>query len=64
MHLFLLHSLAKSGVAHSHFAFVVDGLITGFAIAGGAQPFHDLIGNLTSSSTAKKAATGTVTPEG
>jgi hypothetical protein len=64
MHLFLLHSLAKSGVAHSHFSFVVDGLITGFAIAGGAQPFHDLIGNLTSSSTAKKAATGTVTPEG
>ena len=33
-------------------------LITGFAIAGGAQPFHDLVTNLTASSAAKKVAAG------
>jgi hypothetical protein len=55
LHLFLLHSLARSGVSSTHLAFVVDGLLTGFAIAGGAQPFHDLIGSLTTSTTAKKA---------
>jgi hypothetical protein len=63
LHLFLLHSLAKNGVSKTHLAFVIDGLITGFAIAGGAQPFHDLVGNLTSSSTAKKAAAGAAAPE-
>jgi hypothetical protein len=56
LHLFLLHSLAHSGVSDTHLAFVVDGVLTGFAIAGGAQPFHDLISGLTSSSAAKKAA--------
>jgi hypothetical protein len=59
LHLFLLHSLAKSGVSRTHLAFVVDGLLTGFAIAGGAQPFHDLIGSLMTSTSAKKAAAGT-----
>ncbi len=56
LHLYLLHSLAKSGLPDTRLAFLGDGLLTGFALAGGAQPFHDLIGSLSSSSTAKQAA--------
>jgi hypothetical protein len=55
LHLYLLHSIATSGLPNTRLAFVTDGLLTGFAIAGGAQPFHDLIGSLTTSSTAKQA---------
>lgn len=63
LHLFLLHGLAHNGVSKTHLAYVIDGLITGFAIAGGAQPFHDLVGNLTTSSTNKKAANGAGTTD-
>jgi hypothetical protein len=62
LHLFLLHSLARSGVSRTHLAYVVDGLVTGFAIAGGAQPFHDLLSGLTTSAAAKKAAVGSSSP--
>jgi hypothetical protein len=62
MHLFLLHSLARSGLPDTRLAFTADGLLTGFAIAGGAQPFHDLVSNLTASATAKKVAAGAQPP--
>jgi len=56
LHLYLLHSLARSGVPDTRTGFLLDGLLTGFAIAGGSQPFHDLVGNLTASAAAKQGA--------
>jgi hypothetical protein len=58
LHLFLLHSLARNGVSNTHLAYIIDALITGFAVAGGAQPFHDLVTGLTASTAAKKATGG------
>jgi hypothetical protein len=55
LHLYLLHSLAKSGIPTTRLAYVGDALLTGFILAGGAQPFHDLVTSLTSSSAAKQA---------
>jgi hypothetical protein len=47
LRLYLLHSLAKSGLPDGRLAFTVDAFLTGFALAGGAQPFHDLVSSLT-----------------
>ena len=59
MHLYLLHSLAKSGLPNTTLAFVADGLLTGIALSGGAQPFHDLVGSLSPSATSKQKASST-----
>lgn len=56
LHLYLLHSLAKSGFSTKEWSYIADGVLTGFAIAGGAQPFHNLVTSLASSAT--KSATG------
>jgi hypothetical protein len=48
LHLFLLHGISKpgTGVPTTELAYVVDALITGLALAGGAKPFHDLVESL------------------
>lgn len=59
LHLYLLHSLAKAGLPNTRLAFLLDALLTGFAIAGGSQPFHDLLTNLTASASATTSASAT-----
>ncbi len=55
LHLYLLHSLAKSGLSKSEWSYVLDAVLTGFALAGGAQPFHDLVTSLASSASKSSA---------
>jgi hypothetical protein len=48
LHLFLLHGISKTGagvvgVPTTELAYVIDALITGLALAGGAKPFHDVV---------------------